>query len=149
MTLALSHLPASAREIASVIGLPAALRLIEAFGGQTLAIAKGKRLRGVARHQELAEKVGAVAAKSLCQRYGGTYLSVPKCLAATRAARDAQLQARFDALTAGGHTARAAVVLLVREFDLVDSSVWRVLKRPSGALAVTERTLDATQPGLF
>ncbi|MDD5176779.1 MAG: Mor transcription activator family protein [Sterolibacterium sp.] len=149
MKLSLDHLPATARELIDVMGLPATLRFIEAYRGQTLAIAKGKRLRGTAHLQEIAEKIGAVAAKALCRRYGGSYLSVPMCTAALRAMRDARLQARFDEITGGGNSARHAVSVLVREFTLDGSTVWRVLKRPSGDAALEAKAADDRQPALF
>ena len=49
MKLSLDHLPTSARDLIDLIGLPATLCLVEACRGQTLAIPKGKRLRGEAR----------------------------------------------------------------------------------------------------
>lgn len=141
-----SLLPASARDLADLIGLPMALRLVEACGGQVLAIAHGKRHKGRLRQQELAAVVGDAAAAKIVRRYGGAYLSIPKCMTALRHARDARLQARFDELTGGGLSARAAVSVLVREYDLVDSSVWRVLKRPSPADGAPD---DSRQRALF
>jgi len=150
LKLALDYLPATARDLVELMGLPAALRFIEAYRGQHLDIAKGKRLRGTAQLQEIAEKIGAVAAKALCRRYGGSCLSVPMCTAALRAMRDARLQARFDELTrSGGHGARSAVTVLVREFVLDSSTVWRVLKRPSGEAALAAKVADDCQAGLF
>ena len=146
-------LPASARELAEIIGLAATLRLVEAYAGQVLAIPNGRRQRGRQQIEALAEVVGQAAAEKLCRHLAGQrYLSVPKCQAALRAARDARLQARFDELTgAGRHSARAAVSLLVAEFGLVDSSVWRVLKRPTGDAAPLIRPAAgrAAQPDMF
>lgn len=149
MSLSLNHLPRTARELVELIGLPATLRLVEAYRGQTLAIPKGKRLRGAAQIREISERIGAVATKALCRHHGGTYLSVPSCTAAMRATRDARLQARFDELTKANHSARHAVTVLVREFVLDGSTVWRVLKRPSGEAALAAKVADDRQAGLF
>ena len=149
MTLALDHLPRTARDLVDLIGLPATLRLVEAYRGQTLAIPKGKRLRGEAQIQEISERIGVVATKALCRHHGGTYLSVPSCAAAMRATRDARLQARFDELTKANHSARGAVTILVREFVLDGSTVWRVLKRPSGDAALATKASDENQMSLL
>lgn len=150
MTLSLAHLPRSARDLVELIGLPATLRLVEAYGGKTLDIAKGKRERGRAQHQEIAERIGALAAKKLAGRYGGAPFRVPSCKRAVLAARDAALQARFDELTgAGGTSARRAVPRLVDEFGIGDSAVWRALKRPAGAVAIAATVADEKQMGLF
>ena len=150
MKLSLDHLPKTARDLVDLIGLPAALRFIEAYRGRTLQVAHGKRSRGMVQIQELAEKIGAVAAKKIVARYKGGPLAVPKCWRAMIATRDAALQGRFDELTASGaYSARRAVALLVGEFDLVESSIWRALKRPSGAAAVRAAVADTTQMGLF
>lgn len=150
MNLSLAHLPRTARDLVDLIGLPATLRLVESYGGKTIDVAKGKRARGVAQIQEIAEKIGAVAAKKLAGRYGGAPLPVPRCKRAVLAMRDAALQARFDELTAtGGHSARRAVALLVDEFAIGDSAIWRALKREAGDAAVAAQVTDTVQMGLF
>ena len=85
----------------------------------------------------------------LCRHYGGSYLSVPKCARALRATRDSRLQARFDELTRGSRSARCAVSLLVTEFGLVESSVWRALKRPAGEAAIQAAVVDTRQISMF
>lgn len=140
--LPVGHLPPQARELVELIGLPATMALVDAYRGQPLQVAKGSRERGKRMIAQLAEKVGRVAANKIVQRYNGTVLRVPKCQEALRAVRDAKLQARFDALTHAGYTARRAVCELVREFDLYESSVWRALKRPTSVLAVAEKPCD-------
>lgn len=149
IALSLDHLPGTARELVDLIGLPATLRLVDAYGGRTIQIAKGKRSRGAAQLQALAECVGKVAARAIAERYPGDFLSIPNCKRAVAALRDARLQARFDELTAV-HSARAAVALLTAEFGLVESSIWRALKRPSASLRASDgAAADTVQPGLF
>lgn len=149
MNLSIDHLPPIARELVSLIDLPATLRLVEAYGGRHLEIPRGKRMRGTAQIQAIAERIGALAAKKIVGRYAGTVLYVPKCHAALRAHRDAQLQARFDELTGGGLSARRAVAQLVGEFHLVETTVWRALKRPVGDAAIAMKVTDDRQAGLF
>lgn len=148
--LSLDHLPPLARDLVDLIGLPAMLRLVDAYGGKTIDLAKGKRTRGLMQHQEIAERIGAVATKKLVGRYGGAPLSVPNCKRAVLAMRDADLQARFDELTtAGDYSARRAVMVLVDEFGIGDSAIWRALKRESGTAAIDAKVVDTVQMGLF
>lgn len=149
MTLDLSLLPPTARDLADLIGLPATLRLVEGWGGRAVQIARGKRAKGKAQLDELAAIVGRLEANKLAQRYGGGVLTIPLCADALRGARDGALQSRFDALTTtAGHSARQAVALLVGEFGIHESTVWRALKRPTMA---TEQVAvrDDRQMGLF
>lgn len=129
MKISLAHLPRTARDLVDLIGLPATLRLIEARAGQSLTIPKRKRKAGESLFQDLADIVGQEAAERLVGRYGGEYLTVPSCKRAAHAVRDAELQARFDALLAGGLSARAVANRLAGEFGLDVSTVWRVSKR--------------------
>lgn len=150
MTLPVALLPPLARELVDLIGLPATLRLVEARGGRTIDLAKGKRARGQAQIQAIAECIGKIAADKLVKQYGGTPLRVPKCAAALRAAQDAQIQARFDMLTSSaGLSARKAVAELVGEFGLVDRSIWRALKRPSSEAEVVQQSADDRQLLMF
>ncbi|MFA6312331.1 MAG: Mor transcription activator family protein [Sterolibacterium sp.] len=126
------HLPPKARELIDTIGLPATLRLIDEYGGQTFQVPKGKRAKGVAKLEELAAVIGPKAAKILSHTYGGEYLAVPSCKRALLPRRDADLQARFDAMTStGGLSARTAVNQLAKEFGLNATTVWQALKRPT------------------
>lgn len=129
------RLTAKARELVDYIGLPATLRLVAEYGGQTLAIPKGTRPRGRALIAELSRAIGGDAANKLAASYGGEYLAVPICKPALTALRDAELQSRFDGMTsaAGGLSARTAVNHLVKEFGITGSTVWRALKRSPAA----------------
>ncbi len=135
------HLPPTARLLAEIIGLPEALRLIEALGGLTIAFSKGQRRDGQARYAEVAEIVGEAGALLLAERLGGAPISIPRCTAAMRAARDDQMREQFDKLTRNV-SARAAVAQLARERRMTDRNVWRILGSPSQAG-------DDAQMGLF
>jgi len=63
-------LPESARQLADVVGLAAAVRLIEEFGGTRLYVP-------AARSERLAALIGAEAAAALRRRWGGDELRVP------------------------------------------------------------------------
>lgn len=151
MNLSTAHLPGTARELVELIGLPATLRLVEAWGGRCVQVAKGARPRGRRQRQDLAETIGKAAADRLAARYAGDILRIPNCKRALLAVRDAELQARFDALTAAGRSARAAVTLMTGEFRLVESSIWRALKRDAAPAAVDVQAAlrEQAQPSLF
>lgn len=74
-------LPASARELAEVIGLAATLTLIEHHGGTRLYVPK--RLTP---DNDLIETIGASAAGDLVDTYAGDTIDVPRGLRAVRAA---------------------------------------------------------------
>lgn len=148
MKLSLAHLPRTARDLVDLIGLPATSRLIEARGGQVLAIPKCKRARGEARLIDLADIVGMIAARKITQRYGGEYLTVPSCKRAFIAVRDADLLARFDALDKAGVGARKIANQLAAEFALNERTIWRISKR-AAATDNTEEVVEIRQMGLF
>lgn len=125
-----NHLPEKVRELIYLIGMPATWRLVDEYGGQTLHVPVGKRPKGRELLDEIGEVIGAEAAGKLSLNFGGEYVYIPLCKRAMLAPRDASLQERFDALTSkDGIGARAAVLQLVREFGISDTTVWRVLKR--------------------
>lgn len=130
---ALDALPHSARELVDVIGLPAALAFIVAYGNQQVLIPKGERAKGIAQLEQFAEIIGAEATSKLAHHYGGGYFSVPKCAKALRQARNQAICAKFDAITATDKSARFAVGQLAAEFDLNYTTIWEIL----GATAET------------
>lgn len=134
-------LPESIQEIAHLIGYPAALTLVNAFGGTTLAVAMAVTDKGMANFQYLAEIIGQREAEILTRHYGGDVLYIPRCYTALQELRDRELCRRFDEMNAE-HSANWTVQQLALHYKLADRTVWRILKRPS-RLAVPE------QPALF
>lgn len=133
--LGFSQLPAKARELVDFIGLPATLLLVKEYGGQQIAIPKGKRARGVALIAEIADVIGLEAARKLAFNYGGEYLYVPACKQPLQVLRDADMQSRFDAMTskAGGLSARCAANQIAKDFGVSSGTVWRAMKRGPAA----------------
>ncbi|WP_255497675.1 Mor transcription activator family protein [Aquitalea sp. LB_tupeE] len=133
----LQHLlPEMAQLIASLIGLPRALKLIEAWGGTTFPISKNQRRQGQIRYEALAEVVGVDAADILTRHFGGEVLAIPRCAAALRAMRNQQIRDSFDTLTRH-HPASHAVHQLARQYQITERQVWSILKKeeqlyPSG-----------------
>ncbi len=146
MRLSLAHLPRTARDLIDLIGLPAALALIDLRGGQTLTIPKRKRAAGEALFEGIVGLVGQEAAEKIVGRYGGEYLTIPSCKRAALAVRDAELQARFDVLLAEGLGARAVANRIAGEFGLDVSSVWRISKRAVADTASPGAVADTQLP---
>ncbi|MGD1823730.1 DNA transposition protein [Chromobacterium violaceum] len=121
-------LPEMAQLIATLIGLPKALRLIEAWGGTTFPISKNKRRDGQIRYEALAEVIGVDAADIMTRHFGGEVLAIPRCASALREVRDRMIRAEFDDETRT-HPASHAVGLLARRYQMTERNVWMVLKK--------------------
>lgn len=134
-------LPEMAQLIAELIGLPAALRLIDAWGGTTFPVSKNKRRGGQIRFDALAEVVGVDAAGILTRHFGGEVLAIPRCTTALREVRDRTLRAEFDALTRD-LPAIHAVSQLARRYQMTERWVWVVLKQ-------TDQVNETRQSSLF
>jgi hypothetical protein len=121
---------ASYSEIADAIGSDAARALVAKHGGTTLLIPADLK-PGTGISDDLIATLGEPAARSLVKYTGRLYLYIPRNAVDVRQGRDKALQERFDAMTTGPDaiSARKAVGLLAREFSIVDSTVWRILKR--------------------
>lgn len=134
-------LPEMARLIATLIGLPRTLSLIEAWGGTTFPVSKNKRRDGQIRYDALAEVVGVEAADILTRHFGGEVLAIPRCAAAMREVRDRMIRAEFDVMTRE-HAALFAANQLARKYQMTERNVWLVLKK-------ADQLADSTQPALF
>ncbi|GHD63791.1 Mor transcription activator family protein [Jeongeupia chitinilytica] len=121
-------LPELAQLIARLIGLPKALKLIEAWGGTTFPVSKNKRRDGQIRFEALSEVVGVEAAKILTGHFGGEVLSIPRCAVALREVRDRMMRAEFDQSTRI-QPAVHAVNQLARKYQMTERNVWLVLKK--------------------
>lgn len=126
----LEDLPASVRELAGVVGLPAVLRLVERWGGVTRLYVPQTLDEG----HDLAQLLGLTPARALAREYGGDYVTVPRCAAALRLARDrALLRRRAE----GVAPRRLALV-----FNLTERHVWRILRQ-----AAEQRPAQGRLPG--
>ncbi|ADP87634.1 Mor transcription activator domain protein [Nitratidesulfovibrio vulgaris RCH1] len=138
-------LPAAAREIAALVGLPKTLQLVERLGGTTFPVPKRATKVGELRYFMLADVVGVEAADLLCRHYGGTNLYVPRCAEALRKARDAEIVATFDRETKE-KSASAVVAELALRYRLSDRRIWLILKEVP-VLAVMEHINPARRQG--
>ncbi|EGJ49030.1 Mor transcription activator family protein [Desulfocurvibacter africanus] len=129
----LSALPESLRDMVDLIGLPAALKLVERWGGITAVYVPKDMTPG----HDLARELGYPAALKLSSVYGGDCLrNIPRCAGALRAARDRQvLRLRAE------NMAPRDIAPLV---GLTERWVWEILNRAGEA----ERSRQIMLPGL-
>lgn len=120
-------MPAMAREIAGLIGMPDTLRLVEALGGTTFPVPKRGNKLGELRFSMLEQAVGVKAAEILCQQYGGTNLYIPRCAEVLRRIRDTEMVFHFDR-EIKGRSANAVVAEIALMYGLSDRRVWHILK---------------------
>ncbi len=121
-------LPDVVHTIVKLVGLPAAMRLVDQLGGTTFPIAMRRSRLGEIRYEALAEIVGSEAADLLTAHFGGEVLYIPRCAKALRELMYRSIRAEFDSLTRD-QTAIHAVTQLALRYRLADRHVWRILKR--------------------
>jgi Mor family transcriptional regulator len=122
-------------ELVAAIGLPAALRLAEAFGGRRIYLPRPGHI--VASHA-LPAAIGIDAANALCAQWPSTYAAVPFCADRVREMRDRAVW-------------RARAELTVRElaekFQTTERTIYRILEAPPPG--EDEAAAASTQPQLF
>lgn len=91
-------LPTSMRDFARIVGLPAALGLVEKFGGVEFSVPKGKdnNQAGALRFAMLVEVMGEDGADAFVREYGGEKIAIPRCLRVVRRLRDRTIIAEYD-----------------------------------------------------
>lgn len=120
-----SHLPESAQRLVALIGLPAAVLLIERHGGKELALyVRGESVK------RLAASIGDAATDALLRYFGSEPFNVPRCTSALKAVRNTNMQTEYDRLTTveRTHSGREAVHHLVEVYGLTERQIWRILK---------------------
>lgn len=132
-------LPESMRQIAEVIGLDGAEKLVRSIGGARFKFGKGRQ--NTARMKLLNKAVGAADAAKLAAVFGGDELYIPRCSVQLRLVRNRRFRAAFAALTDGGKTSKAmALTELCPQFGLSHRTADKIL---------AEREVVATQGSLF
>ena len=99
MDIVIEDLPDSVQYLASVIGLEAALRVVEERGGITLCVPLNP-----GRDHWLADLIGWPALQALSAHYGGEEVEIPRCKQALRNARALEC---FNTGMSEAETARA------------------------------------------
>jgi len=132
-------LPESMQQIAEVIGLDGAERLVRAVGGARFKFGKGRH--NTARMKLLRQAVGKAGADKLAAVFGGDELYIPRCSVQLRKIRNRRFRAAFAALTDGGKTSKAmALTELCPQFGLSHRTADKIL---------AEREAVAVQGALF
>ena len=121
------QLPAQVLEIAQVVGMPAALRLVGELGGTTWEFARGANRNGQIKVAALADIIGDEAAQRLTMRLGGETIYIPRCVAALRRLRDLEIHRQFVQAVREGVGARVVVAELARTYKLSDRRIWIIL----------------------
>lgn len=139
-------LPAVAQALVRIVGIAAALKLVEELGGSTFPVPLRRNPAGEIRYQELAEVVGEEAASQMCHEIGGQDVYIPMCSAALRELRDRQIRADFDVLTVAplNHSAIQTIAILALRYRISDRQVKRILKQTD-----RDRPARETQATLF
>ena len=130
-TIDFALLPPSAQELARVLGLPAALQMIEYYGGLTLRIPHGETPQGKAMLSDIAKYIGDAPAQALAHKYAATDLYIPNYKQAMQKARDAAMLEDRRALSQEGLSERQLVQCLVLRYRLAERTIWRTFKRPA------------------
>ena len=128
------ELPPTIARIAELIGLQAALRLVEKFGGTRIYIPEELPTPD----HVLAKTIGYGEANALCAAFARDWLSVPRCTDRLRAQRDNQIRQEYD----GGRSVRE----LAREYEMTERNIWRIVASDDKPVAVP---VDPRQRSLF
>ena len=123
-------LPRQILDIARVVGMPTAVRLVEELGGASWEFAKGSNRNGLIRVAALADLLGEEAARRLTQHLGGEKIYIPRCADALRRLRDLEIHRQFEQAVREGVSANTVVAELARSNRLSDRRVWEILKQP-------------------
>jgi hypothetical protein len=137
-----SNLPQSIRDLVELVGLPATMALVKAYGGIYLKVPTGARADGATRAR-LIGLMGEDAAEALIRTYGGERVAIARCEAALRDERDSRIIAAYDANT-------SAATIALRE-GMTERNVRNILKRvPGEGHGLAEAVaVDDKQMGLF
>lgn len=131
MNVSPDHLPASALELVDVVGLDAALAIVEARGGVAFYVPVTARP-----DHWLAGIIGLPALEKLVAYYQGDEIEVPRCAAALRAAREQQIAAEY---AAGDSNAT-----LARRYGYTERGIRKLRRRVED-----QQKQDERQGGLF
>lgn len=112
----LAELPGSLFDIADLIGLPATLELIDAWGGVRMYFPLPRALSDL---HPLVQVLGGETAARLCERYGGADFPLPRALDALRRARDRLIHHE--------HALGVSARTLALRYRLTERHLWQIL----------------------
>jgi len=113
----MNTLPASIRDMAQVLGWPATIAFVRAFGGKRVYIPKRLTSAGVAIFEET---LGVDGAAKLVQYLGDTALNVPACRSALNHARNVEIVRAY--------TAGKSINELVERYGITFRHIQNILK---------------------
>lgn len=87
MEIDIDQLPQTAAEIVDAVGVDAALRLVEVWGGVRVYVPQR-----ITDDHALVSTLGRGLAETLAARFGGEALNIPRCLHALRAVRNTRIR---------------------------------------------------------
>ena len=116
------------RSVAERLGMPFVFRLVEHFGGTTVAIPSGSA--GKKQYRRLCVALGDESASALCREFARRAIYIPNLKQAMLDKRNSSLNMERDELAGRGHSERTLVAILARRYSLSERQVWRILKQP-------------------
>ena len=122
-------LPESGQDLVALIGLDAAISLVNACGGSTFPVPHGKNSDGAKRLAFLTSICGEASAKKLSLRYGGTRLYIPNCKDTLRRVRNICMIKEYTARLEAGETANSIIADLAPRYKLADRNIWDIVNK--------------------
>lgn len=121
-------LPESAKALIHVLGYAATTKLINRFGGVTLAAKSGAaRERSGGVHALLREVLSDEESQKLIAYLGADQFYIPRCDAALRQLRNARFIVALAEQQELGLSLRQAMALLCPEFGISDRQGWKLI----------------------
>ena len=115
------------RSVAERLGMPFVFRLVEHFGGTTVAIPSGSAWKK--QYRRLCAALGDESASALCREFARRAIYIPNLKKAMLDKRNSSLNMERDELAGRGHSERTLVAILARRYSLSERQVWRILKQ--------------------
>lgn len=109
-------LPETLQDMLAMIGLPATLKLVEAFPGVRIFVPATMH-----RDHSLAELLGFEAACKLAEYFQGSEYAVPRAADAIRKSRDRKIRRLYGPMTAGQ---------LALKYGMTERQVYRIVAEP-------------------
>jgi len=126
-----STLPNTIKNMSEVIGLPAALALVDKFGGTEIRIPSRRDENSAGAYQRLVETIGDDAAHKLVKSYSGDEIYIPNCNKTRKVLRDIEMVRSYDALICE-ISSRQAIKSLAAEHHLSSRQVEKIVNAPTG-----------------
>lgn len=139
-------LPPIIEQLISIVGIEAVQALLEArLLGFKQRIG---RSRDCEWWRDWSDVIGEGPTDAVMRVWAGQVLFFPACVAAVRNERNRRIVAEYDALLAGGVSARRAVRQLCRAHRVSDRQIETIVNRPVAAATDEDRAV-CQQLGLF